>query len=345
MNVPPARLSSEDRQHGIDLLRAIAALAVVLIHTPDKLGDGMAVAVREALPNPNALFALMAGYFMAGKALAPPVAWLKRRAARLLAPYAAWTVIYVLLNVTHHWICHEPQIFVGWRGWLRVVLFGGGGVQLWFLVFLFYAQCVLYPMLRWMQPAQRRPDAVPRGTCCRGLPGWLQPLGFAGLAAVAIGLSSLHAEAPAWKLCFMAGYVALGIAVKLALPGRPAAGPRRMGPAIAALLAAAAMACSLGVARVPDTGIVMLWFAAGLCYGSTRVPRFVTAIGAASMGIYLAHVIFTTILPMLATVLAGHIPALGWLRASLLVGVSAFLVSWFVVVLMKRNRWLAALVD
>jgi peptidoglycan/LPS O-acetylase OafA/YrhL len=41
------------RSSGVDALRVPAAFAVVLIHTPDRLADGWAAAVRGLLPNPT----------------------------------------------------------------------------------------------------------------------------------------------------------------------------------------------------------------------------------------------------------------------------------------------------
>jgi hypothetical protein len=87
----------------------------------------------------------------------------------------------VLLDAAFHALRHAPQIFTGWHVWWRVILCGGGAVQLWFLIFLFYAQALVYPVLR------RRERAAPRA---RGAGTALWPLGLAAAGVLAVRASS-----------------------------------------------------------------------------------------------------------------------------------------------------------
>jgi surface polysaccharide O-acyltransferase-like enzyme len=88
--------------------------------------------------------------------------------------------------------------------------------------------------------------------------------------------------------------------------------------------------------RLPQIAVALIWLAAGLCLGAAPLPRSVAAASGASMGIYLVHVVFTTILPVLAAGAARRAPAFAWLQGSLAIGAVAFALSWVSVALLKR---------
>lgn len=83
--------------------RAVCIIAVIWIHsrtgesyagTPASWNYDYSIVVRQFLNFPVAVFIFMAGYFVNPARISPLRPWLKGRAARLLIPYAAWSLIF-----------------------------------------------------------------------------------------------------------------------------------------------------------------------------------------------------------------------------------------------------------
>ena len=129
---------------GFDILKILAAFTVVLIHTSVPNMDWQQMAFA-CLPPANAVFGIMAGFFLwriMDDARAKVKEWLGRRIARLLLPYLIWESVYVILNVIFDCLRgNDISILSDECSWLGIVFAGSGSVQLWFVVFLFYAQC------------------------------------------------------------------------------------------------------------------------------------------------------------------------------------------------------------
>jgi peptidoglycan/LPS O-acetylase OafA/YrhL len=118
------------RDTNIDLLRLIAAFGVINIHTPFTT-EGAAKINAFFLPLGVPFFFLTSlVYFLAGlKEDTSLKAVIKRTFKRILLPYLAWTVIYVLLMVIKHAVVHKPNNIVPYR----VLFYGESAVHLYFL--------------------------------------------------------------------------------------------------------------------------------------------------------------------------------------------------------------------
>ena len=272
------------RYGGLDLLRGLAAFVVVLIHTPVPPSDTVKPVLLDLLPPANAVFALMAGFFMLEglRKQADLRAWLKSRLHRLVVPYLLWTVAYVLLNLAFDGLSRKASTFavMDGRGWLNVLLCGGGATHLWFLPTLFYAQILLF--LGWKIGRQRLGERA-----------------SASVAAV-VGLCVLCAY-PAIgdtfylrKLAFMVGYVFLGGLMVIGSPWFASQRVRIMA------ISASVLAC-MGLLRVLDMGAgvlfidavrAVLWVLLARSIWMTNPSRLVSSAGACSMGIYLVHIVF-----------------------------------------------------
>jgi hypothetical protein len=166
--------------------------------------------------------------------------------------------------------------------------------------------------------------------------------------AVAVGclvsFPRLAAGSPLRMLVFMLGFASLGAALRMAGIGPVLSGPRG-GRALAAVALAAAAAV-VGVLR-PREAVwcgTLLWFCAGLCADRTVASRPVQTAGTASMGVYLSHVVFTTLLAMGLTIPRVRAALPGALCNSLVLGLVAFLLAWLTTVLLQRWRVTAVLV-
>ena len=170
------------RLAGIDLIRALAAFGVIVIHvglvfecrvTPSVTAfqDAfnlfsvplfLAAAFYFALPRPGALLSLPSSRSIGSiLSVAPPPdsphqplpVWLGKRARRLLIPYGAWTLIYTSAQaIKIVFVSHDP---VGLSRLaadpLGRLLLGGSGVHLYFIPLLFVGLVLtgaLRPLLR-----------------------------------------------------------------------------------------------------------------------------------------------------------------------------------------------------
>lgn len=272
---------------GLDLLKILAAFTVVLIHAPNPHSvQSQGIALR-ILPPPNAAFALMAGMLM-GKLLMPSFnikPWLKRRAVRLIVPYLIWTGIYVGTNLLFDHLRHVPPMpITDWRWWSRVMLTGAGGVQLWFVAMLIYAQLTV------------------AGTW-HSLRRNLAPVGFRVLAGgvgllAAFGHKFLVPSSVPRLYFFLLGYLLLGLALSQ-LPQAPWL-RRRSGVVAACVVLLLCIVVPL-IVQVPAfvaQGLAIinpiLWVTAA-CSLPRHLPgqHWIQPVAGCTMGIYLCHVLVT----------------------------------------------------
>lgn len=143
---------NSSRNIGLDLLRIICIFTVVIIHTPH-LSDACWRGLLRYLPFANACFAFMSGMFLFRNTKEVEFAGLiRKRVYRLLIPYASWTFIYVLWGFASRMV-YGRELFPSLEQWVDIVFFGGAQGQLWFVIFLFYAQTALmflvFPVRGW----------------------------------------------------------------------------------------------------------------------------------------------------------------------------------------------------
>lgn len=128
------------RNVGLDILRVMIMFMIVMIHAPFRKDVAMPDWASTIINSANAMFALLAGWFMVLPQGGEALPWLKRRTYRLLVPYLIWELFYIVLQFG----------FDAARGAWRVpttgeafnmVFFVGASTQLWFIITLFYVQC------------------------------------------------------------------------------------------------------------------------------------------------------------------------------------------------------------
>lgn len=139
-----------------DLLRIIAALAVIVIHVTARydLGSSLLVFVgNQATRNAVPMFIIMSGfvlYFADQHRWLPVQLFLSRRFGRVLNPYIIWTIIYVLATAFFY-----RQFWPNWQAFAislaKHLMFGTGFFHLYFLIIIFQLY-LLYPLLRiWLK--------------------------------------------------------------------------------------------------------------------------------------------------------------------------------------------------
>ncbi len=272
---------------GLDLLKIVAAFTVVLIHAPNPQAAWSWDLSLRILPPPNAVFALIAGMLM-GRLLTADFAigiWLKRRAVRLVIPYLIWTAIYVGTNLLFDYLRHVPLMDIqDWRWWLCILLVGGGGVQLWFVAMLIYAQFTT----AWSWHALRKTLSPARFRILAGAVGLMAAIGYAWLVP----------DSAARKYFFLLGYLLLG----LALMHLPQASWLRRRSWAAAVFTGLLLCIILPLVVPVSVGLAhglallnpILWVAAA-CSLPQNLPgrRWIQPIADCTMGIYLVHVLVT----------------------------------------------------
>ena len=143
----PAKQRESSRLAGIDLFRGVAAFGVIVIHAGLAF-EGQVTSSVSALQRACNLFCVpfflaSAFYFAIARSLAagvdePGFTWLRKRAGRLLVPYAAWTLIYLgALALKLLLVAPEPAGLarLAVNPWGRLLL-GGSGVHLYFIPLL-----------------------------------------------------------------------------------------------------------------------------------------------------------------------------------------------------------------
>lgn len=194
--VSPHR-AGPDRNAGLDLLRLVAALVVVLFHAKAPGG--------ELMPAALGIFAAVLGFLaMAGADRGGFDDLVRRRASRLLRPFLIWAAVYLGLRLADAAATQEP-LLPTLAGWFPPA--GTMGV-LWFLPFAFLAS-VAVAAVRRAWPAIAGPRlALPLATAGAGL--WLllfdrlslapglevfldfEPALFFGMALAAAGAESFR---------------------------------------------------------------------------------------------------------------------------------------------------------
>jgi peptidoglycan/LPS O-acetylase OafA/YrhL len=164
---------------GIDLFRPIAAFGVVLLHVAEVFGTAFDPQFRPLLAGRDwaVPFFLVVSLFLLTRSLLGvtarepnPVRSIWKRFRGLEVPFLFWTGAYL---VVRHIVC--PLVGLGAEDPIILSEYTWGFRHLWFLQFLFFASCVVVPVLWWLPEKRRRLMAY--GWCALGL-------GVIGLAAI-----------------------------------------------------------------------------------------------------------------------------------------------------------------
>jgi peptidoglycan/LPS O-acetylase OafA/YrhL len=128
---------------GVDLLRGIAAYAVVFVHSGDEsLGlpiSQAAISLRMLFYFAVPFFLATSFYFLTSKAeIDTSQQFWRSRVDRILIPYAVWSIIYIIFRSIFFLYSHQMDRLQDWlRDPLAIVFFGGASYQLYFLPLLF----------------------------------------------------------------------------------------------------------------------------------------------------------------------------------------------------------------
>lgn len=150
--------SRSKRLLGIELMRGVAAFAVVLSHSGDgtwgEMGQGV-VGLRSFFSFHVPFFLAISFFFTAGKFL--PYKHeshrnldLKPRVQRIILPYLTWSIIYILFRSIFFIILGESEKIANLYGDIpSLIFFGGASYQLYFLPMLLVGTITFYT-LNWL---------------------------------------------------------------------------------------------------------------------------------------------------------------------------------------------------
>lgn len=308
--------TASPRLPGADVLRAAAAVAVIVIHASywplqdrgadDAVWGSITLLARFAVPAFVILTGLVLGFRYGDEKLGR--AFLLRRARRSVVPWLIWAPVFCIADIT--WI---GGVRPSWSS--VAAFFSGGAGHLYFLVLVPQLYVLL---LAW--PARRRPLA------------WVT--GLAVALQLALTLVRLDAPMPGglpralmldhgFELFpFWIGYFALGVLAGRRLRERRGRGfpawpfALAVAPAAALLLwndvggaANAAYAQGTGAFLRPTLVPFALVLCAALLFARPRMSRPVGVLSRHSLGIYIVHPIFLAALGQaLSGTLHHHLP-------------------------------------
>lgn len=298
------------RNPAIDLARWVAVFGVIVIHcAPTTCAAGYVVGFFLNFCVP--FFLLAALYFFwreagEGEAGGPSVA-LRRRLPRLLLPYAAWTLIYVVARGAKLvWQGRSLSAEFGPESITRIVGAGGGAVQLYFLPLLMLAFCLTWLLAPWV-----------RRTPTWGLAGLLLPTSFVltkaegmvpAMPATAVGrLGALYAD---WVLWMLATVIWAAVVTRWAVKQRP-----RVAAGLALLSAAGAINLLVVARLVPYAWRLHTLLIATLAFGgcihlaeiARRLPRWAVFAPSIPFGIFLSHHLFLEMIELVDARLDGRL--------------------------------------
>lgn len=132
----------KQRLSGIDLVRGIAAYAVIQVHSGDETWGSVepsALTFRLlfyfAVP-----FFLAASFFFSTRKTDGTTSWnfWKSKIERILIPYALWSIVYLVFRFVFFSLTHQStKLQTLFRDPLSIIFFGGASYQLYFLPLLF----------------------------------------------------------------------------------------------------------------------------------------------------------------------------------------------------------------
>ena len=279
------------RNFGIDFLRVLAIFTVVIIHsasTDISYRDG----VLRYLPPANACFAFLAGWFLFKPACedSTPGAiggLLVKRFKRLVIPYVVWEIIYVLANMGFDLLSgkFKPSALPNWG---ELVFGGAGSVQLWFVITLVYAQILLCGVMAAM-------GAVGGTKFVKGfsVAGLFVLFAVGALLWRTSGIENDYLR----RFAFLLGYGALGVGLRWAV--HEVRGIMNGPICIGVALIGSGLVMLSWFFDIPEFMRVLAWCVTFGCIPIHASLQKCLAHGSeAVMGIYLCHVLFTSVIAM-----------------------------------------------
>ena len=136
---------------GIDLFRGVAAYGVVLIHGLGEIPrDGNALVITNSFLVFCVPFFLLTSFYFSYRSILEkhPKIYLKNRIQRIIFPYFAWTIIYLLARLIGWLIGNKESFNRLICDPTNVILFGASGVQLYFMPMLFFGILAAIPITK-----------------------------------------------------------------------------------------------------------------------------------------------------------------------------------------------------
>ena len=132
----------------IDLLRGFTAFLIVGVHVVLDPRTANAWLLHDCCDAGVAIFAALSGFFMMGRDNCGWRGYVQNRARRLLLPYVIFSIGFVFLSMLTQAMSGglKPK-YATVKFWLEVVFEGNASTHMWFLVWLFYIQVSLKPIL------------------------------------------------------------------------------------------------------------------------------------------------------------------------------------------------------
>ncbi|MGF1523914.1 MAG: acyltransferase family protein [Leptolyngbyaceae cyanobacterium] len=157
----PKFKKKKQRLLGVELMRGVAAFAVVLSHSGDatwgELSRGV-IGLRALFSFHVPFFLAISFYFLAQKFLNTPQSApfsndLRPRLQRILLPYATWTLIYLAFRSVFFFMEGKSERLLKLYGDFASTLFlGGASYHLYFLPLLFVGTVTFYALNRIFRP-------------------------------------------------------------------------------------------------------------------------------------------------------------------------------------------------
>ena len=135
--------------HGLSILRGLAAFGIVGTHLNLEPSSAAARIFLDFTDMGVGIFATVSGFLMMRSIDSSNfsfMAYIRKRAGRLLPTYFVWTLIYLIATCSFDMLLDGGQIdprFSCWHTWVDIVFWGAGAVQLWFLIELLYVQILV----------------------------------------------------------------------------------------------------------------------------------------------------------------------------------------------------------
>lgn len=315
-----------------DLLRVVAAIAVIWIHTMEvgQLGPTV-IWCRFAVPAFTAVSVFLMALSLKDKDYRSLLAQAPRRAWRIYRLFLIWNVVYLLARLIKHLVLSEGHPI---RPGFASIFVAGFVGHLWYLPFLSVLGLALVVPLRAFVGLKRLPAAAVTV---------LLVVASLGVAQLALAIPVDYNRSPATYF----GFLALSTlpSALLAFPvgwlwhHRPSGGRNYF--AAGALVLAAAMC--LGLSRQNSqanlwhnfAGILLLF--AALASADVCMSERLRNLGEMALPVYLVHVLLLDII--LAVGHRLHLPASS--RSELAIFLATVVSSFVLAQFLAGNRWLA----
>ncbi len=327
---PELAVARQARNQTLDAARAVAACALVWIHTAQSSLSRFHVLGRFG----TAFFVLAAVFFLFHRLSSSPPppygTYALKRFRRLYIPFLAWSLIYLLIRDVKRHFLHESLLDVPFTR-----LLAGTSMQFWFLPFIFIATVVCFPLARRVQRMGHMKLLLAAFALAAGVSVAFLPRPVASNDVIAdYFLYSIWIFTP--SIFFAIG---LGIIYSY-LPPKVRTSPFL---ALAGILLTASCILSLWLLRntghplpaLPRNLAGIGWLMVALVPYRGRLVRFLAPLGQYSYGIFLVHPLFVSSLQSLASTL--HIPAAAWL--DILVVAIAYPASALLTAILRSQRW------